>query len=84
MLAAINRESLMREYKTVSEVTRELGVRFRVVVRPRVISDLFYGRMLDDARCPILCGRRMIPADYIPTIIAALRDRGLIPDQEAR
>jgi hypothetical protein len=65
--------------QTVSEAARELTDRLGVVVRPRDISTLFYGRHLSDARCPILGGRRMIPRDYLPAIEGALRERGLIP-----
>jgi len=53
----------------VSEVARQLGV------RPRDISDLFYQRRLDDGRCPVVGGRRLIPADYIPAIREALQAR---------
>jgi hypothetical protein len=58
----------MQEKRSVSEVARELGV------PPRVLSDLFYARKLDDERCPIVGGRRLIPADYIPMIAAVIRD----------
>ena len=44
---------------------------------------LFYRRRLDDNRCPVICGRRVIPDDYIPAIIQALRDQGILPSQEA-
>jgi hypothetical protein len=44
--------------------------------RPKDISDLFYLRKLDDARCPIVGGRRLIPHDYLPQIEAALRAAG--------
>lgn len=47
---------------TVSDVGRRYGV------PPRVISDLFYARKLDDRRCPIVGGRRLIPEDYLPEI----------------
>lgn len=53
-------------YLTVSEIARRFGV------RPRLISDLFYSRVLDDGRCPVLAGRRMIPEDYLPTIASML------------
>jgi hypothetical protein len=53
-------------FRIVSEVARQLGV------RPRDISDLFYQRLLDDQRCPIVGGRRLIPEDYIPAIAEAL------------
>jgi hypothetical protein len=53
----------------VSEVARMVGAR-----RPKDISDLFYQRKLDDRRCPVVGGRRLIPADYVPAIEAALRE----------
>jgi hypothetical protein len=60
----------VQTYFTVSEVARRRGV------PPRVISDLFYARRLDDSRCPIVGGRRLIPADYLPQIDAVLRAAG--------
>jgi hypothetical protein len=54
-------------YLTVSDVARHLGV------RPRDVSNLFYQRRLDDQRCPVVGGRRLIPPDYLPAIEAALR-----------
>jgi hypothetical protein len=55
----------------VSEVARRLGV------NPRSISTLFYCRKLDDGRCPIVGGRRMIPESYVPEIGRALREAEL-------
>jgi hypothetical protein len=52
---------------SVSDVARRLGA------APRDISDLFYRRELRDDRCPIICGRRLIPEEYLPEIEAALR-----------
>jgi len=54
---------------TVSEIARRMGV------SPRVISDLFYQRQLSDEICPVIGGRRFIPADYLPVIEAALKER---------
>jgi hypothetical protein len=47
-----------------------------------VISDLFYARRLDDARCPIVGGRRLIPQDYLPEVENALRAAGHLPQEE--
>jgi hypothetical protein len=47
-----------------------------------VISDLFYSRRLDDARCPIIGGRRLIPEDYISEIKEVLRELGHLPTEE--
>jgi hypothetical protein len=57
---------------TVSQVARKFNV------APRTISDLFYGRHLDDTLCPIVSGRRFIPQEYLPTIEAVLRERNLL------
>jgi hypothetical protein len=46
-----------------------------------VISDLFYARKLDDRRCPIVGGRRLIPEDYLPSVEAALRSAGHLPHE---
>ena len=46
---------------------------------PKDISDLFYLRRLDDERCPVVAGRRLIPAEYLDTIKVALRRAGKLP-----
>ena len=55
---------------TVSEVARKIGV------RPRDISDLFYGRELSDQKCPIIGGKRIIPDDYVQVITCVLTKHG--------
>ena len=57
----------------VSDVARRLGV------PPRVISDLFYLRVLDDGLCPVVGGRRLIPDHYVAVIEQVLRDRNVLP-----
>ena len=52
----------------VSDAARKLKI------APRILSDLFYQRRLDDARCPIVGGCRLIPVDYLPEIKAVLRE----------
>lgn len=66
------------DFLLVSQVARQFGV------RPRDVSDLFYSRILDDGRCPIVAGRRLIPADYLVDVEAVLRLRGLIAEVAAR
>lgn len=63
----------MPMFHSVSGLARHFGV------APRKISDLFYARRLDDERCPVIDGRRIIPADYVPTVEAALHDAGELP-----
>ncbi len=58
------------DHLTVGEVARELGA------YPKDITNLFYIRELDDRKCPIVGGRRMIPKDYIPVVSMVLRRRG--------
>lgn len=69
----------MSEHTTVGGIARDLGAKLGKDVSSRVISDLFYKRILSDERCPILGGRRLIPRDYVPEIERALRERGSIP-----
>jgi hypothetical protein len=61
------------QHYTVSDVAR------RYDVPPHVISDLFYGRKLNDSRCPIIGGRRLIPSDYLPDVEQILRQAGYLP-----
>jgi hypothetical protein len=58
----------------VSEVARRIPG-----AKPKDISDLLYQRKLDDARCPLVGGRRLIPESYLPEIEAALRVAGRLP-----
>jgi hypothetical protein len=58
---------------TVSEAARRIPG-----ARPKDISDLLYRRRLDDARCPIVGGRRLIPLDYLPEVERVLRDAGYL------
>jgi hypothetical protein len=62
----------------VSEIAR----RFKIA--PRVLSDLFYQRELDDNRCPNVGGRRIIPADYLPEIETVLREIGAIKKKRGK
>ncbi len=55
------------QHFSVSQVARRIGA------RPKDISDLFYQRRLDDQRCPIVAGRRLIPDDYISIVEKALQ-----------
>ncbi len=69
-----NRQGEQMDYLIVSEVARRIGA------RPKDISDAFYRRLLDDTRCPIIGGRRLIPLDYVATVEATLRDLGRLPE----
>jgi hypothetical protein len=60
------------KYRSVSEVARVLGV------RPRDVSDLFYQRLARDDMCPVVGGRRLIPACCVSEIEELLRERGLL------
>jgi hypothetical protein len=77
MAARITKEGPMQSDWTISQLARHYGV------PPRVISDLFYLRKLDDLRCPVFAGRRMIPNDYLPEIEKVLRQMGRLPATEA-
>lgn len=55
---------------SVGDVARMLGV------PPAQVSQLFYERHVRDDLAPIVAGRRIIGADAIPVIAAALNRRG--------
>lgn len=63
----------------ISTIARRFGL------PPQRISNLFYRRVLSDRMCPVVNGRRVIPADYLAVIERVLRERGLIDEdnQEA-
>lgn len=67
----------MRRY-TVSEVARHLSRKTGQTVSPQDISNLFYKRHLDDDRCPVVGRIRLIPEDYLSTILCVLQERGLL------
>ncbi len=77
MSVALIRRPDVNQHTTVGDLARDIGERIGREVPPRVISDLFYKRVLSDERCPILGGRRLIPRDYIPEVERVLKDRGL-------
>ena len=60
---------------SVGDVARQLEV------RPSRVTQLFYeGRVRQD-RCPVVAGRRLIPADMVDVIAMALRRKGIdVPD----
>lgn len=66
----------MQQAFSVSELARRYGI------PPRVISDLFYARILNDQLCPVVGGRRLIPGPYVGEIERLLRERGLIRSAE--
>jgi hypothetical protein len=57
---------------SISALARRTGV------PPQVLSNLFYRRVLDDQQCPVVNGRRVIPAVYVTVIERVLRERGLM------
>lgn len=68
---------------TVSAVARQISQDTGTTVPPHVVSTLFYKRRLDDVRCPIVGGRRLIPQDYVPAIREALQEQGVLPREDA-
>ena len=50
--------------------------------RPRDISDAFYQQHLDESRIFRLCGRRVIPQEYLSEVKRVLQSRGKIRQPE--
>lgn len=68
---------------SVGDVCRRIGERRGVEIPPQKLSDLFYRRILNATRCPVVGGVRRIPADYLPAIEAVLEARGMLPEAVA-
>jgi len=49
-------------------------------ISPRVIATLFYTRKFRDDLCPVVAGRRLIPADYLPEIERVLCREGKLKE----
>ncbi len=71
------------ENLTVSAAARQLTRETGITIAPPLISTLFYKRHLDDSRCPVIGGRRLIPSTYLPAIRQALRDQGVLPTEDS-
>jgi hypothetical protein len=69
---------------SVGDVCRQIGELRGVEIPPQKLSDLFYRRILNAARCPVVGGVRRIPADYVPAVEAVLEARGILPEGVAR
>ncbi len=65
------------KYLSITQTANKLGI------PPRILSDLFYGRVLSEDRCPMFAGRRAIPEDYIPEIRRVLIERGKLKEEGA-
>ena len=63
--------------RTITELARRWGC------PPRVLSDAFYGRHLDESRVLLVGGRRLIPDEYVPEVRAKLIELGKLPEAEA-
>jgi len=59
-------------FLTVSQVARQIESRIGKIIPPARISTLFYRRILDDSRCPIVGRFRLIPVDYVEEVERAL------------
>ncbi|MDZ4685012.1 MAG: hypothetical protein SH850_07970 [Planctomycetaceae bacterium] len=68
---------MVQQFETATTIARQHNI------APRIISDLFYSRHLNDAECPIVNGRRIIPREYVGEVERVLRDRGIIGKREA-
>jgi hypothetical protein len=65
----------MAKFFGASGAARELKDQYGEEVSPRDITNLFYLGKLDDQRCPVVSGRRLIPDDYLPVIQKVLLER---------
>lgn len=61
---------MMNDYYLTRELAKQHGWPFWL------LNHLFDAGYLDRERCPVRGGRRFIPADYLPELIEAVRERG--------
>ena len=59
----------MPQFFAVSDLARQINC------PPRDISDLLYARFIPDDECPVVGGRRLIPAQYVNVIATKLAER---------
>jgi hypothetical protein len=58
---------------SVGDAARTLGQ------KPHILSLLIYRGHFDQARCPMVCGRRLIERAYLPEMRKILRELGRLP-----
>jgi hypothetical protein len=61
---------------TIAESARRLSKLAGKTIAPRVLSDAFYNRLLNEDFALLIAGRRVIPENNLPAILAALRRAG--------
>jgi hypothetical protein len=64
---------------TVGKAAQRIADETGVSVPPHLISTLFYKRLLNSEYCPVVGQIRLIPEDYLPTIVRVLQERGTLP-----
>lgn len=70
----------MSGFLFVSDAARELTQTLGVEITPRMLSNLFYGRVFPDELFPVVGGRRLIPKQYLGKVEKVVRNRlGLTP-----
>lgn len=60
---------------TISQVARMLEAQMGIPIPPRVISDLFYQRLISEELGPVVGGRRMVDRQAVPSIKEAILKR---------
>lgn len=68
---------------SVGDCAREISTQYKVQLHPKVISDAFYAGQVDSSTCPIVAGRRMVPREFLPNLVAALRRAGKLKAEAA-
>ena len=72
----------MPEFLSVGDACREVARLRGVTLSPRKLTELVYRRALS-FECPLVGGRRMIPAGSMPDLLAALESRGYLARAES-
>lgn len=65
----------MKKFLSVGEVAERFPG-----VTPKLLTSLFYRKLLDTKRCQMVVGRRLIPPTYVPAIAAKLVELGYVSE----
>jgi hypothetical protein len=71
----------MPELLSVGDAVREVARLRGVVISPRTLTELVYRRALG-FDCPLIGGRRMLPAGSMPDLLTVLEERGYLTPAE--
>lgn len=62
----------MHDFLSVGDAAKELAAQCGRHVNPRVLTEMIYRGDVDQQRCPLVAGRRLIPRDLLQVFAEAV------------